>query len=67
MTIDSLLQDLRYTRTDLPALVSSVRDTRRNLVIVSARAIDAWSTREPEAWRKVHAWLAEEGVAVRVV
>jgi len=67
MTADSLLEDLRHSRTDLSALVEKVRDTRRDLVIVSAHAVDAWRVREPDVWRKVHEWLATEGVEVRVI
>ena len=67
MTADSLLEDLRRSRTDLSALVEKVRDSRRDLVIVSAHAVDAWRVREPDAWRNVREWRAAEGVAVRVI
>ena len=66
-TADSLLDDLRHSRTDLPYLVAKVRETRRDVVIVSAHAVDAWRSREPEAWRKVHDGLAAGGVSVQVV
>lgn len=67
MTADALLEDLRNSRTDLMALVTSVRDTRRSRVIVSWRAVHAWTEREPQSWRKVRDWLTAEGVDVTLV
>ena len=66
MTADALIEDLRSSRTDLTALVANVRAGRR-AVIVSSRAVHAWSEREPQSWRKVRDWLAAEGVDVTVV
>jgi len=33
-------------------------------VVVSSAAVTAWMRRDPDAWAKVSAWLAEQGIAV---
>jgi succinylarginine dihydrolase len=63
MTSTDLLTDLGFS-SDLKALVERVARDRLPWVVVSSAAVTAWTRRDPEAWAKVSAWLAAEGIAV---
>ena len=63
MTIADLLADLG-TRSDLAHLVERVNRERVPWIVVSAAAVTGWARRDPEAWAKFSAWLAERGVAL---
>ena len=63
MTSTDLLIDLGPS-SDLARLVERVTRDRLPWVVVSSAAVTAWMRRDPEAWAKVSAWLAERGVAV---
>lgn len=63
MTAADLLVDLDSNR-DLAPLVQRVSEYRLPWVVVSANAVTGWSRRDPEGWRKVSAWLAEQGFAL---
>jgi hypothetical protein len=63
MTSTDLLTDLGSS-SDLAGLVERVARDQLPWVVVSSAAVTAWMRRDPEAWEKVSAWLAERGVAV---
>jgi hypothetical protein len=63
MTTADLLADLG-TRSDLARLVERVSRERVPWIVVSAAAVTGWARRDPEAWAKLSAWLAEQGVAL---
>jgi hypothetical protein len=64
ITVEALLLELRSSRTDLARLVEAVSRDQFTKLVVPQQSVDAWERREPEAWRKVSAWLAERGVPV---
>jgi hypothetical protein len=64
---EQLLADLRRGPTDLARLVQYVLVRQPPRVWVSARAVDGWRRRDPEAWAKVVAWLKEQAVTVETV
>ncbi len=64
MTTEDLLKELRASQTDLARLVERVSQEQLPWVVVGTSAVIAWQRREPEAWIKVRAWLAERGVGV---
>jgi hypothetical protein len=66
-TTDVLLTELRMLRSDLARLVERVWREKRQCVVVSARAVQAWEDREPHAWAAVRTWLANRGVEVVMV
>jgi hypothetical protein len=63
MTSTDLLTDLGSS-SDLARLVERVARDQHPWVVVSSAAVTAWMRRDPDAWAKVSAWLAERGVAV---
>ena len=58
MKTEDLVEDLIGSRTDLARYVAAASRTDLPYLVVSADAVRAWETREPEAWRKVREWLA---------
>ncbi len=64
MTTEDLLKELQASQTDLARLVERVSREQLPWVTVGTSAVIAWQRREPEAWAKVRAWLAERGVGV---
>jgi hypothetical protein len=62
MTTSDLLIDLG-SNTDLTYLVQRLSEYRLPRVVVYRDAVTGWGRRDPEGWRKVSAWLAEQGVA----
>jgi hypothetical protein len=63
MTTSDLLSDLGPD-SDLARLVQRVTHDQLPWVVVSGAAVTAWNRRDPQAWAKVRAWLAERGVAL---
>ena len=63
MTSTDLLTDLG-SDSDLGRLVERVARDRMPWVVVSSAAVTAWTRRYPDAWAKVSAWLAGQGVTV---
>ena len=63
MTSTDLFTDLGPS-SDLARLVERVTRDRLPWVVVSSAAVTAWMRRDPDAWAKVSAWLAEQGIAV---
>ena len=63
MTTADLLADLGM-RSDLARLVERVTRERVPWVVVPDAAVTGWSRRDPVAWGKLSAWLAEQGVAL---
>jgi hypothetical protein len=65
MATSELLAELRRSRTDLARLVEvAAEHTERAYVVVPAKAVTAWTAREPDAWAKVLVWLAANGKRV---
>lgn len=64
MTAEDLLTELRSSRTDLARLVEAVSRDQFSQLVVPQRSVDAWERREPEAWKKVSAWLAARGIPI---
>jgi hypothetical protein len=64
ISAEDLLLELRSSRTDLARLIEAVSRDQFTKLVVPQQSVDAWERREPEAWRKVSAWLAEQGVPV---
>ena len=60
MKTEDLVQDLIGSRTDLARYVAAASRTDLPYLVVAAEAVRAWETREPEAWRKVRQWLADQ-------
>ena len=67
LATDVLLTELRMLKSDLARLVERVWQEKRQCVVVSARAVEAWEDREPHAWAAVRTWLADRGVRVEMV
>jgi hypothetical protein len=67
MTAADLLLELRSTRTDLARLVEAVSRDRFTKLVIDERSVEAWERREPDAWRKVSAWLTARGVSIQKV
>jgi hypothetical protein len=65
MTAAELLLELRSTRSDLARLVEAVSRDQFTKLVIDERSVEAWERREPEAWRKVSAWLAARGVSIQ--
>ena len=63
MTTADLLEDLG-ARSDLARLVERVNRERVPWIVVPAAAVTGWTRKDPEAWAKFSAWLAERGVAL---
>jgi hypothetical protein len=61
---DTLLNDLRASKTDLARLVAAVLRDRPPYVVVPYRAVTAWAQREPERWASVSEWLAAHNVSL---
>ena len=67
MINESLLAEVRASRTDLARLVEAAADDERRFVVVPAKAVQAWQQREPQAWANVCNWLASQGKTLVVV
>jgi hypothetical protein len=67
MTTGELLAELRASPTDLPRFVAAAARSQRSEVYVAARTVAAWRRRDPQGWRKVAAWLADNKKIVREV
>jgi len=67
MTAETLLLELRNSRTDLARLVEAVSRDQFAQLVVPQQSVDAWERREPESWRKVSGWLAKRGVPIHRV
>jgi len=64
MTTEELLVELRSSPTDLARVVEAVSSSRRPYVLVPMAALKGWQERDPDAWRKVEAWLIARGTNV---
>jgi hypothetical protein len=67
MTAAELLLELRSTRTDLARIVEAVSRDQFTKLVIDERSVEAWERREPDAWRKVSAWLTARGVSIQKV
>jgi hypothetical protein len=65
--VEQLMAELRRGPTDMARLVTDVLAHQPPKVWVSAKAVEAWRQRDPEAWGKVLAWLSERGVSVETL
>ncbi|HUM14766.1 MAG TPA: hypothetical protein VL086_03670 [Candidatus Nitrosotalea sp.] len=63
MTAADLLADLDSS-SGLARLVKRVSLDRLPWVVVPSAGLREWQGRDPQAWAKVSAWLAEQGVAI---
>ena len=57
MTTEDLLAELRSSPTDLARVVEAVASRELPYVLVSIATLKGWQERDPDAWRKVEAWL----------
>ena len=64
MTIEELLAELRSSPTDLARVVEAVSSRELPYVLVPIAALKGWQERDPDAWRKVEAWLIVRGTNV---
>lgn len=62
MTTESLLAELRSSRSALTSLVERASRRDRLWVVVTEAAVTAWERREPTAWAKVQTWLSTERI-----
>jgi hypothetical protein len=67
MTPDEVLARLRGSRTDLGRFVEAMLRDQQPHLVVPATAVRAWQEREPQAWKMVCEWLAEQGKSVVTV
>ncbi|HET7876549.1 MAG TPA: hypothetical protein VFN71_13595 [Methylomirabilota bacterium] len=67
MTNANLSAEVGASRTDLARVVQAAADDERLFVVVSAKAVQAWQQRDPQAWVNVCNWLASQGKTVVVV
>jgi hypothetical protein len=63
MPTADLLEDLD-ARSELARLVQRVKRERVPWIVVPGAAVAGWTRRDPEAWAKFSAWLAEQGEAL---
>ena len=61
MTTEELLAELRSSPTDLARVVEAVASSELPYVLVPIAALKGWQERDPDAWRKVEAWLIAGG------
>ena len=64
MTTEELLVELRSSPTDLARVVEAVSSSGRPYVLVPMAALKGLQERDPDAWRKVEAWLIAHGTNV---
>ena len=64
MTTEELLAELRSSPTDLARVVEAVSSRELPHVLVPIAALKGWQERDPDAWRKVEAWLIVRGTNV---
>jgi hypothetical protein len=64
MTTEELLAGLRSSPTDLARVVEAVASSELSYVLVPIAALKGWQERDPEAWRKVEAWMIARGMNV---
>jgi hypothetical protein len=62
-----IMEEVRASRTDMARIVEAAARDDLPYVIVSAKAVQAWQEREPQAWAKVQAWLASQGKSIVTV
>ena len=63
MTTAELLVELRSSPTDLARVVEAVSSSGLPYVLVPIAALKGWQE-DPDAWRKVEAWLIARGTNV---
>jgi predicted PhzF superfamily epimerase YddE/YHI9 len=61
MTTEELLAELRSSPTDLARVVEAVSSSGLPYVLIPIAALKGWQERDPDAWRKVEAWLIARG------
>ena len=61
VTTEELLAELRSSPTDLARVVEAVASSELPYVLVPIAALKGWQERDPDAWRKVEAWLIAGG------
>ena len=61
MTIEELLAGLRSPPTDLARFVEAAANSKFPYMLVLIAAVKGWQARDPDAWRKVEAWLIARG------
>jgi hypothetical protein len=61
MTTEELLAGLRSSPTDLARFVEAAASSELPYVLVPIAALKGWQARDPDAWRKVEAWLIARG------
>jgi hypothetical protein len=61
MTTEEPLAGLRSSPTDLARFVEAVASSEFPSVLVPIAALKGWRARDPDAWRKVEAWLIARG------
>ena len=61
MTAEELLAELRSSPTDLARVVEAVVSRELPYVLGPSAALKGWQERDPDAWRKVEAWLIASG------
>jgi hypothetical protein len=64
MTTEELLAELRSSPTDLARVVEAAACSGLPYVLVAIAALKGWQERDPDAWRKVEAWLIARGQTV---
>jgi hypothetical protein len=64
MTTAELLAELRSSPTDLARFVEAVAGSELPYMLVPVAALKGWQERDPDAWRKVAAWLIARGTNV---
>ncbi len=61
MNTQDLLAELRSSPTDLARFVEAAIGSELPYVLVPVAALKGWQERDPDAWRKVAAWLHARG------
>lgn len=61
MITEELLAELRSSPTDLARVIEAVSSRELPYVLVPIAALKGWQERDPDAWRKVEAWLIARG------
>ncbi|HKW92914.1 MAG TPA: hypothetical protein VJX92_13520 [Methylomirabilota bacterium] len=64
MTTEELLAELQSSPTDLARFVEAAVSSELPYMLVPVAALKGWQERDPDAWRKVAAWLVARGMNV---
>ena len=64
MTTEELLAELRSSPADLARFVKAVAVSELPYMLAPIAALKGWQERDPDAWRKVTAWLIARGTNV---